>query len=248
MQKRALAVAISLAAIAVALPVLGGQADDSELAQKVSDRLRQSATVGHLQISAGVRDGRVLLKGRVRNLFQAWEAANLAGKVNGVLEIENRIDVDSRGPSDATILSAVKRAFEDRPDVAASNLAISVDAGTVALSGKLDDARIRFTAADAAAAVDGVVAVKDRMETAAKDDESIRKAVTAILGPASLVRVAGKIESMVKDGVVTLKGTVPRVYERRRAERLALGVNGVRSVENRLEVKPPRTDHLISLD
>jgi osmotically-inducible protein OsmY len=250
MRRHALAVPAVIVALALALAphVLGGPSEDSEIARKVSDQLRRSATIGHLGIGARVRDGRAVLEGHVRTLSQVWEATELAGKVRGVLDVESRIDIDSRGAGDPGIESAVKRGFEDHPEIAAAALGVTVEAGTVILSGKVADARIRFAAADVAAKTDGVVAVTDRIETPAKDDELIRTSVASILGPRSLVRVPGKIEIKVKDGVVTLEGTVDRLYDRKRAERLVLGINGVRGIGNRLEVKPTRRDLVIPLD
>jgi osmotically-inducible protein OsmY len=238
----------ALAAMALVTAAFGGPSEDSEIARKVSEQLRRSATVGHLGIDAKVRDGRAVLDGRADTLAQAWEATDLAAKVRGVLEIESRIEIDSRGASDAAIASAVKRHFEDHPEVAGSGIEVRVEAGTVTLSGTVRDARIRFAAADAAAEVKGVVAVSDRVETPAKDDELIRKSVVAILGAGSFVRVSGKIQPTVKDGVVTLEGRVGRLYDRKRAERLVLGINGVRGVEDRLEVKPMNPDLVIPLE
>ncbi|MBZ5639313.1 MAG: BON domain-containing protein [Acidobacteriia bacterium] len=237
-----------LSAMVVAAAAFGGPAEDSEMTRRVSEQLRRSAILGHLGIDARVHDGRVVLTGHVRTLSQAWEATDLAAKVRDVVEVESRIDLESRGGSDAAIGSAVKRSFEDHPEVAAAGLGVSVDAGTVTLTGKVDDARVRFAAADVAARTEGVVAVSDRIETPAKDDAFILKAVTAILGAGSFVRVSGKIQPTVKDGVVTLEGSVARLYDRKRAERLVLGVNGVRGVENHLEVKPMRPDLVIPLD
>jgi len=53
--------------------------------------------------------------------------------------------------------------------------------------------------------------------------------------------VDGQVEATAVDGVVTLFGTVNAASEKERAALLALGVQGVRSVVNNLEVTPPRT-------
>jgi len=236
-----------LASIVVISGAFAGAAEDSEIARKVDDQLRRSPTVGHLGVRAKARDGRVSLEGRVRTLAQAWQAADLAGKVRGVIEVENRIEIDSRGAGDLSIGAAVRRRFEDLPEVAAAGLTVTVEAGTVTLAGKLRDARARFTAADAAAEVEGVVAVNDLIETPESDDETIKKAVAGLFATRSLVRVAGKVESTVKDGVVTLEGHVTRLYDRKRATRLVMGINGVRAIENRLAVKPSDPNFVIPL-
>lgn len=59
------------------------------------------------------------------------------------------------------------------------------------------------------------------------------------------VRLAGdrdvggsRIEVTVEQGVVTLRGTVPKEKIRQKAEKLAKGVRGVRKVVNELTVSP----------
>lgn len=49
--------------------------------------------------------------------------------------------------------------------------------------------------------------------------------------------ISGQIEAIATDGVVTLFGTVDAASEKERAALLALGVEGVRSVVNNLEVQ-----------
>ena len=46
-----------------------------------------------------------------------------------------------------------------------------------------------------------------------------------------------KIDVDTKDGVVTLKGPAPNAAAKERAETIAKGVEGVKSVNNDLEVK-----------
>ena len=53
--------------------------------------------------------------------------------------------------------------------------------------------------------------------------------------------INGQIEAIAANGVVTLFGTVDAASEKERAALLALGVEGVRSVVNNVEVAPPRT-------
>lgn len=240
--------------LVAALVVLGtafaraGDLDDREILRKVSERVRMSAVVGHLPIEVAASRGRVVLTGRVRTLAQVWEAVERAGSVAGVLDVESRLVLDVHAPSDAAIEAAVKRRFADLPEVASSGVAVRIEKGVATLSGAINDARLRFAAADAAAAVEGVVSVVDHVETPALDDAAILKAVQAILGRRSPVRVAGKIDPTVRSGVVTLEGFVKRAADRRRAERLVLGINGVKDVVDRLVVEPSSPDLLIPLD
>ena len=49
----------------------------------------------------------------------------------------------------------------------------------------------------------------------------------------------GAIEVIVKDGAVTLKGTVDEPKQRAKAEKIAKKVNGVKSVENDIKIAHP---------
>lgn len=248
MRRRLPSALAALAAAALATAALAGAAEDSDVARKVGEQLRRSPLIGQFALTAKARDGRVTLDGRVHTLSESWDAEDLAGKVRGVLEIDNRIAIDSRGTSDAAIEAAIKRRYEDIVAVATAAPEVRVVQGAVTLSGKLRDGRTRFTAIDAAAKIPGVVAVEDRFETPAKDDETIGKEVAGVLANLSLLGVSGKVRPTVKDGIVTLTGRVGKLYDRKRLTRLALGANGVRGVENRLEIGSSKSDLLIPLE
>jgi hyperosmotically inducible protein len=49
----------------------------------------------------------------------------------------------------------------------------------------------------------------------------------------------GAIEVIVKDGAVTLKGTVEEDRQKSKAEKIAKKVNGVKSVDNELKISRP---------
>jgi osmotically-inducible protein OsmY len=82
-----------------------------------------------------------------------------------------------------------------------------------------------------------------------KKDHQIQKDVKSELNWDPSI-VSDDIDVSIKDGKVTLTGTVPHFYERYSAEEAAYRVGGVRSVEDDLEVSPPdsytRTDEQIA--
>jgi len=67
-------------------------------------------------------------------------------------------------------------------------------------------------------------------------DDSIRDQVMIQLAGNQVVK-GGAIDVEVKDGVVTLKGTVTSDDARRKAEKIAKHVKGVKSVVNQLTIK-----------
>jgi osmotically-inducible protein OsmY len=213
---------------------------DAEIRANVELRLQGNAELGARSIRVSVEDGVATLQGRVRLLSEAWKAERIAGEVRGLTGIENRLAVDATGRSNDEMRALLKRHFEDRVELASGDVAIAVEAGHVVLSGTVKDARVRFTARDAAAEVPGVLSVEDRIESPPALDEAILESVKSLLRPTSLVGVRGDIRPSVQDGVVTLDGMVLVLSSRMAAERVVLGINGVKKVVNNLTVRVKR--------
>jgi osmotically-inducible protein OsmY len=73
---------------------------------------------------------------------------------------------------------------------------------------------------------------------AAPSDAYITDMVRQKLAADQVVK-GGAIDVTVKDGVVTLAGKVAETKQKARAERLAHGVKGVKSVQNEVKVEHP---------
>ena len=234
---------ILAAAVVLAMPVVAGSREDDAIRLNVETNLRQVQVLAGERLYVEVTDGVVRLSGTVSTLYRKWQALDQTSRVRGVLSIQDAIDLDGGSRSNSGLLDTVERRLEDIPRVANQKLEISVSDGTVTLKGEVKDARIRFAARDAVADVLGVTAVVDAITSGEQDDETLKKQLTQVLGRSSLEHVPGKIEIEVVNGVVTLAGEVPRLWERIDAERTVLGVNGVKGVVNQLEVKPkPRPE------
>lgn len=74
--------------------------------------------------------------------------------------------------------------------------------------------------------------------TGRKADRALRRKVYAAIGKYKEIS-AGDISVIVKDGAVTLNGTVTEAAQIGRAEAIAQSVPGVTSVTNKLTVKKP---------
>jgi len=229
-------------------PAAGDVDADREIARAVQDQLRLSAVVGRFLIDPSVQDGKVVLTGSVDTLAQSLEAIDRAGHARGVVDVRSQLRVGRGSRRDGEIASDIRRRFQDIPDVAALGIEVDVRQGVATLSGKLEDARVRFAAIDAAAEVRGVTEVADRLESAPREDAEILASATGVLGRRSIARISGRVETTVEHGVVTLEGTVTRFSEKRRAARLVLGINGVKAVDDRLRVERSSPDLEISLD
>jgi osmotically-inducible protein OsmY len=78
-------------------------------------------------------------------------------------------------------------------------------------------------------------AVQSSATPNAADDSDLSNKVRKVLTTASGMEIGG-VEIAAADGVVTIYGTVDEPSEKDRAAILALGIDGVRSVVNRLVV------------
>ena len=80
-----------------------------------------------------------------------------------------------------------------------------------------------------------VAVAQDRTIGERVDDAKITAMLKTKLA-ASSVKSLVNVNVDTKDGVVHLQGMVPSEHDRMEAERLAFGINGVRSVHNALKV------------
>lgn len=124
--------------------------------------------------------------------------------------------------------------------------------GIVTLKGTVNNILAKDRAARIAETVKGVRSVINRIEVAPSvvvTDVDIRKAI----GNALLADPATEdwdIETEVKNGKITLTGTVESWPQKRLAARVAKGVRGVHAVENKIVVndRANRTDKEIAID
>jgi osmotically-inducible protein OsmY len=145
-------------------------------------------------------------------------------------------------PDTTTLQRAVMEALADNPIVHADEIAVQVldDHGDIVLHGTVGTLIQRSEAVRVAAAVPGVHRVEDDMNVRimgidGRTDADTGAAVYDALIADTEVH-ARDIEVDVDDGAVTLRGLVEVASQRERAERIAMGVPGVASVDNHLRV------------
>jgi hyperosmotically inducible periplasmic protein len=142
--------------------------------------------------------------------------------------------------SDITLHNAVMKALAENPLVRADEIAAQVRDGDVVLRGTVGTFVQKAEAARTARAVPGVRHVDDAlgvhpMGIDGREDTDTKAAILDGLIADDRVH-AGDIDVDVDDGEVTLRGIVEQPDMRDTAERIVLGVPGVKSVENKLGV------------
>ncbi len=128
----------------------------------------------------------------------------------------------------------------------ASQIGVASKDGVITLSGKVDTYIQKHAAEAAAQRVDGVsfVAVDLEVTLGVKnrlDDTAIAEAIRAALGHLSNVN-SESVDVKVDDGVVTLDGTLKWHYQRQAVEDYIKNVNGVRHVNNNIQLSDEPCD------
>jgi osmotically-inducible protein OsmY len=143
--------------------------------------------------------------------------------------------------SDSDIKRDVEAELRWTPDVDDIDIAIKVNGGEVSLAGFVPDYLQKYHAEIAVRRVKGVAAVANDIQvkplTGVPTDPELARAALAAL-KTDLPLSWEQIKPSVKDGRITLTGTVEWHYQRERAESAMRRLDGVVSVRNSIELNP----------
>ncbi len=127
--------------------------------------------------------------------------------------------------------------------VDAANVSVTVDKGAVTLSGTVNNYAALQAAITDAWTTPGVASVENNLEVNYRvpvpDDQEIRERIELLL-EWNPVMESGEITVSVNSGWVILEGSVDTLWQKNRAEYIALDVMGVVGVTNKLSVVPTR--------
>ena len=144
--------------------------------------------------------------------------------------------------SDSEIKRDVEEELRFDPDIDATDIGVAVKNGVVTLTGFVKSYTEKFEAEADAKRVVGVVGLANDLEvrlpgSAERPDPDIaRDAVAAI--KARLPFTAEHIRVVVKNGWVTLEGSVEWNYQRESAENAVRRIRGIKGVTDLIQLKP----------
>ncbi|AXV81325.1 MULTISPECIES: BON domain-containing protein [Ralstonia solanacearum species complex] len=144
---------------------LAGEHRDEDVAAAARGALEWHASLPSDRITVLVENGWVTLSGDVDWAYQSELAEQAVGSLRGVAGLINRLAIRQRvAPEDvARQISAALRRHAERE---ASHIHVTVNGGTVTLSGRIGSAAERRAAKGAAWAAPGVTAVIDQLDLA----------------------------------------------------------------------------------
>jgi osmotically-inducible protein OsmY len=145
--------------------------------------------------------------------------------------------------TDKQLQEAVMKALDWEPSVNAAQIGVTVQQGVVTLAGRAGTLREKGMAEKTTRHVWGVRAVANDLAVApegaaARSDTAIASAAANALGWNSSIPPES-VQITVRDGWVTLSGTVPWQYQKTAAEKAIEHLYGVRGVTNAVALKAP---------
>lgn len=239
---------------------------DADVRRAVDAALEREPRLSELDADVTVDAGVVTLSGVVDNTKAKRAAAQAAADVQGVRRVENHLKVrPSQEMDDSAIAGNIRTALENDPYVEQFAIDVAVRDGIARLTGEVDSYFDMWQAGDAAASVNGVRQVNNRLHVGYQPadydawfydwdplgndfdhtydtpratnftDSEIREEIDDELFWSPFVD-ADEVNVTVNDGVATLTGTVDTWSERRAATEQAVE-GGALTVDNQLDVQ-----------
>lgn len=212
---------------------------DAELKKDVIAELDWAPSVDASQIGVQVSAGVVTLVGHVSSFSQKWDAEAAVQRVVGVNALAVEIDVvlpSSSHRDDSDIARTALNVLEWATYLPRNSVSVMVESGWVTLSGEVEWAYQRQSAAAAVRNLMGVVGVSDNITIKpGVSSQLVKSDIEAAMRRRASVQ-AEKIQITVHGADVTLAGTVSTWAERQLANRSAWSTPGVRNVIDKMSI------------
>ncbi len=222
---------------------------DSRIESTIKNSYNFKAYLAGDNLSVKSDDGVVTLNGTVALYYHKALAEETASNTAGVKSVKNEIEVKTEQPaerSDGWITMKVKGVLTFHKNVSATDTDVETNGGVVTLKGKANSQAQKELTTEYVKDVEGVKEVSNQMTVSGErrratvgeqvDDASITAQIkTSLLFHRSTHSLATKVST--KDGVVHIWGEASNAAERDLVSKLATDINGVKRVENHMNVK-----------
>ncbi len=255
-------IAVAVATL-VAAPAIADQPKDGYITTKVKMKMLTGDMSSPFQIDVDTLDGVVTLGGRVESEASRDEAEQTALSVKGVRDVRNMLAVipgahqKQIAESDRQLEKRLETVLDRDYALEHSDIRVkSVHGGNVILAGRATNIAAHQRALEDVRSVDGVVRVASEIEsesgtrfadeqvrleiprrsfaTATSDGWITTKVKFQLIRKPGIAPLAMNVDT--HSGIVTLFGTVSTEDGRREAGLQAMKVDGVKTVENELQV------------
>jgi|SRR5579871_4634088 len=218
--------------------------NDAQIQRDVQRELEWDAQVDAADVGVAVDEGVVTLTGTVPNSFERHAALAAAFRVAGVRDVANEIDVNLPGHAirtDTEIAKAVRHTLSWDVSLDEDRIQSTVSDGWVSLAGEADSWDQSQDAELAVRRLQGVRGVLNGLTVRRSTEEptEVKRAIEKALERRS-ARERERIKVEIRDGIITLSGTVGSGAERRDAVETACHALGTYAVRDELRIEPPR--------
>jgi osmotically-inducible protein OsmY len=205
---------------------------DQEIAQAVDRQLMLHPAVSANMIDVTSKDGIVTLKGSVYSIAEERKAVQIAESLVGVRGVINKLEVITPEFPDEALQKHVEEALKRHPVTSNYSINVKSQNGNVELTGSVPGNHAKKISQMVAENVLGVKKIDNKLQAKTsekKSDQQIKDDITRRLRNSAMVD-DGLINVTVKNGFVTLQGSVASAIEKTEAIETAL-VEGVSNVE-----------------
>ena len=225
------AFAILAAAITLTHPAVIQAADrakanplnSTEIREAIESDLDDTESLRADRIDVSVHDGLVTLSGRVESLMDKRRASSVAKRTRGVQAVLNQLIVQASDRSDEEIREDVVMRLRANDSLDRLEIAVAVNRGEVAITGKVDSLAEKRLAEIAAAGVRGVTSLENQLTVGLsrqRSDEELREEIAGLIVN-SVYLDDVEIDVRVEDHVAILSGTVASAAQKQQLERTA---------------------------
>jgi osmotically-inducible protein OsmY len=212
---------------------------NSELQRDVQDELNWAPNVTAGEIVVTAKDGVITLTGNVPSYFEKHAAERVAGRVAGVMAIDEELKVNLPvlyERTDTDIAESALNALAWNIEVLRDHAKVKVENSWVTLTGQVDWYHQKMAAENAVRHLMGVKGVTNSITLKPRDVATAAEIKTTIENTLqrNAISDARKITVTVHDGKVTLQDKAHSWQEKDEASYSAWGTRGVSSVENNI--------------
>lgn len=206
---------------------------DDRIARAIESELWGAKGVNANQIDVKVQEGIVTLNGKVNNLLSQESAVRIAKMTKGVRSVVSQLQVKAWNIVDKQLRGDVQSALSRDPATDSWELQVDASKGKITLTGTVESYAERELAGKVAKSVKGVEQLDNKVNIKYRTDRSdyeIQQDIQQRLNWDS--RLDDELVTVtVKDGKVTLSGSVGSDYEKSLA-RSDAWVGGTKSVND----------------
>ncbi len=212
-----------------------------ELEKIVRDRLTWDDRIDESQIDVSIKDDIATLKGCVSSYPDKVLAEIEIQMVPGIKSVVNDIEVKFLGsyelPSDQDVKEAMFCLLDANSEIDSNDVQVSINNGNVVLEGTVNSYWKSEKIRKMASQISGVVSVSNKISVAPDveiSDEDIANLIITSMQNSVYVD-AYKVDVKVKDGIVTLSGTLSSMSEYDAVKNIVKFTKGVIDVKNNLK-------------